>query len=385
MRSELIPLAEPNLSGREAEFLQDCIATGQVSSIGPYVSRLEAMAATAAGAAHATATASGTSGLHVALTALGVEPGDLVILPSYTFIAGANAVSHCGALPWLIDIAADDLCLDPDLLAGELARETSKESEGLIHRQTGRRVAAIMPVHAIGMPADMDPLVAVARDHGLPVVADGAAALGARYRDRLVGEMGADLTILSFNGNKTFTCGGGGMVLGDDADLIERVRHLATTARVGPGYDHDTVGFNYRMTNLEAAVGCAQLERLGTFVAAKRRIQETYTRDLTEISGVLPMPSRDGADSACWLSGVLLDKRVHPEPGTLRDRLRQRGVDCRPFWKPMHLQAPYVGVPRSGMEVVEEMWDRVLVLPCSTHLSEAQQQTVVSAVKEVLA
>ncbi len=378
----MIPLAEPNLTGNELRYLTECVESGYVSTVGRFVGRLEDLAAAAAGAPRAVATASGTAGLHVSLVALGVRPGDLVILPSYTFVASANAIAQCGAEPWLIDIAADSLTLDPEALAGELADHVERRRDGLIHRPTGRRVAAILPVHALGQPADMDPIVDLARESELPVLADGAAALGAHYRDRLLGEFGADLTVVSFNGNKTFTAGGGGMVLGDDATLTERVRHLSTTARIGPGYDHDAVGYNYRMTNLQAAVGCAQMERLGAFLAVKRRLQADYEAALADVPGLSPLPCPDGRDSACWLSALVLDPEVDAD--AVRAGLQARGIDSRPFWRPIHQQAPYEKAPRGTMGVCEALWPRVLVLPCSTHLSTEEQRTVVEAVKEVM-
>lgn len=377
----MIPLSVPNLSGNEAAYLQACIETEFVSSMGPFVDKLEQLAAVAAGAPHAFAAASGTAGLHVALTALGVGPGDLVILPSYTFAASAASVAHSGARPWLMDVRREDLCLDPALMSRHLVEETERDADGrLVHKPTGARVAAVMPVHALGHPADMDPIVATARDYGLPVVADGAAALGALYKERLLGEMGADLTVMSMNGNKTFTAGGGGVVFCDDAEIEARIRHLATTARIGPGYDHDAVGFNYRMTNLQAAVGCAQLERLGEFIAAKRRIQETYSEALAGIDGLSPPPETAVSTSSCWLSQMLCTR----EPDRVRAGLRARGVDSRSFWKPMHLLPPYAEAPRTDMPVSESLWTEVLVLPCSTHLGAEQQQAVIEAVKEEL-
>ncbi len=378
----MIPLAEPNLSGNELSYLTECVTGGYVSSVGGFVSRLEGMTATAAGAPHAVATASGTVGLHVALVALGVQPGDLVILPSYTFIASANAIAHCCAEPWLMDIAPGSLTLNADHLAENLTTRTERRRDGLYHTPTGRRVSAVLPVHALGQPADMDPIVDLARNHGLPVVADGAAALGAHYRDRLLGEFGADLTVVSFNGNKTFTAGGGGMVLGDDARLTERVRHLSTTARTGPGYEHDAIGFNYRMTNLQAAVGCAQMERLGEFLAVKRRLQADYEAALAEIPGLSPPPCPDDRDSACWMSTLVLDPAV--DAAAVRAGLRARHIDSRPFWRPIHAQAPYQKAPRGSMAECEALWPRILVLPCSTHLSTEEQQTVIAAVKEVM-
>ena len=259
----MIPLAAPDLTGNEARYLQDCITSTYVSSIGPFVDQFESMVSAATGAEAAVATSSGTAGLHVALVAVGVRRDDLVILPSFTFIASANAIAQCGAEPWLFDVTTESWTLDPTLLRVQLERETRSEGGGRIHKSSGKRIAAIMPVHTLGLPADMDSIVQIGRDMGIPIVADAAPAIGASYKNRPMGQCGADLSVLSFNGNKTVTSGGGGAVIGDDGEALNLVRHLSSTARAGADYDHDQAGFNYRMTNLQAAVGCAQLEQIG--------------------------------------------------------------------------------------------------------------------------
>ncbi|MBF0623618.1 MAG: aminotransferase class I/II-fold pyridoxal phosphate-dependent enzyme [Magnetococcales bacterium] len=382
----MIPLAVPDLTGNEALYLQRCIDSTFVSSVGPFVDRFEALVAEAAGCAVAVATSAGTTGLHAALTALGVERGDLVILPAFTFIASPNAVAHCGAVPWLMDITPDGWTLDPRLLAETLATETERRRDGrLIHRASCRRVAALMPVYTLGTPAAMDDLVACARRLHLPVVADAAAALGARYRGRPLGELGADLTVFSFNGNKTITCGGGGAVAGNDLQLLGRVRHLTTTARVGADYDHDRVGFNYRMTNLQAAVGCAQMERLDRLVAAKRRIRERYVAAFRDLPGTAPFPLPPDSESACWFSGLLLPDSMSPVAvRALIRRLEEQGVGARPFWKPVHRQLPYRTVPRTALPVSEGIAHRVLTLPCSSGLTDVDQDRVIQAVRDCL-
>ena len=371
----MIPLAQPDLSGNEEANLRECIRTGWVSSVGPFVDRFERMVADATGSAHVTATSSGTTGLHAALLAVGTKPDDLVVIPAFTFIATANAVAHCGATPWLVDVTRESWTLDPGLLARELARHSERRGADLVHRASGRRIAAIMPVHTLGLPADMDAIVAVAREHGVPVVADAAAALGATYRGRPVCALGATLSVISFNGNKTVTAGGGGAICGDDAELCKSVRHLTSTARVGDDYDHDRVGYNYRMTNLQAAVGCAQLERLDALVERKREIDAAYRRALANLD-VEFFPTPNWAASACWFSGIVTAKaRALVAP------LRARGVGARPFWKPMHLQAPYREAPRSAMPVTDALWNSILTLPCSTNLTETEFDQVVSALK----
>lgn len=379
-----IPLAVPNLAGNEARYLQDCVDTGYVSSVGPFVRRFETMVAEATGAVDAVAVASGTVGLHLALVASGVGRDDLVVLPALTFIASANAISHCGATPWLFDVTEESWTLDPALLDRTLAAETEPRGDRLVHRATGRRVAAIMPVHTLGHPADMDALATVADRHALPILGDGAATLGATYRGRRPADWGARLTVLSFNGNKTVTAGGGGAILGRDKALLDRVRHLSTTARVGADYDHDAVGYNYRMTNLQAAVGCAQMELLGGFVAAKRRIARRYDEAFADIQGIGRFPRASWAESACWFSGLVLDPARGARASRIRETLRGNRVDARPFWKPMHLQAPYREAPRTALPVTERLWPLVLTLPCSTNLSQADQDHVIQAVRAAL-
>ena len=378
----MIPLAVPNLAGKEADYLKECIETTFVSSVGPFVTRFEEMVARASGTDHAVATSAGTTGLHAALVAVGVERDDLVVMPSFTFIATANAVAHCGATPWLFDVAAESWTIDPLLLATELATTTGRKDGRLVHKDTGRTVAAIMPVFTLGMPADMDPILAVAREHDLPVVVDAAAALGATYKGRQVANLGADLTVFSFNGNKTVTAGGGGAVAGADSALVQLVRHLSTTARVGNDYHHDRVGFNYRMTNIAAAVGCAQMERLDEFIEAKRRVQSAYNQAFGKLPGVGVFPVPAWAEGVCWLSGITLADAV--SAATLRDRLREGGVDARPFWKPIHLQPPFADSPMTRQPVTDDIWSRIVTLPCSTGVTDAEVSHVIEIVRSAL-
>jgi len=375
----MIPLAIPNLSGNEARYLQECVETEFVSTVGPFVEKLEQMVAECSGNKGAVATSAGTTGLHLALISVGVKPDDLVIMPTLTFIASANAISQCCAEPWLFDVSRESWTLDPQLLRETLKKEAYKTDSGVFNKITGKRIGAVLPVYTLGQPADMDPIVEIAHEWGLPVVADAAAALGARYHDRPVGQFGADLNVYSFNGNKTVTSGGGGAISGDDETLLTLAKHLSTTARLGPGYHHDQVGFNYRMTNIEAAVGCAQLEQLEKFVTAKRSIANRYDRELVNLQSIAHFPNPDWADSACWLSGVLLDSSETTQD--LMKNLNENGVDARPFWKPIHLQPPYKSCLRTSMAICEDIWDRVLTLPCSTNLTNEEQTKVIDLVQ----
>lgn len=388
----MIPLAVPNLTGKEKEYLDNCIDTTFVSSVGEYVNRFEEMVAEATGCHYAVATSSGTTGIHAALTAVGVRYGDLVIIPTFTFIASANAVRHCGADPWLMDINDSTWCLDPELVALELKQHCERRDEGIYYKSTNQRVAAIMPVYTLGTIPDMKAFRLIADDYNIPLVVDAACAIGATFhmddgQDVPFGSL-ADLSILSFNGNKTVTCGGGGAVVGNNEVLLNHVRHLTTTARVWPDYDFDEVGFNYRMTNIQAAVGCAQMERLDGFVDTKRRVRLFYNESLGELDskGVSFFPTTEGA--SCWFSGIVL-----PEGVTLDDakcvcaELKEKGIEARSFWKPVHLQKPYRNCPKSDVSISEGLWQRIITLPCSTNIKddelEAVSNNVINVIKEI--
>lgn len=380
----MIPLAEPNLSGNEARYLAECVASNFVSSVGPFVPRFESMVAEASGRCGAVATSSGTAALHASLVALGVSPGDLVIVPSLSFIATANAVAYCHARPAFLDVSSTSWTLDPGQLRRFIGEACESSGGTVVHRDSGARVAAVIAVHTLGHPADMDALESICAAHGLPLLADAAAALGATYGGRPAAARGT-LAAISFNGNKTVTCGGGGAIVGDDPALMRAVRHLTTTARVGRDYEHDRVGFNYRMSNLEAAVGCAQLERLDEFVARKRAIAERYDRALSGLPGVGAFPRAPWGQSACWFGGFVAGPDCPMPGGAIIDHLAGRSIGARRFWKPMHLQPPFADCPRGPLEVADGLWERVVTLPSSTHLTDVQQETVIAAVREALA
>ena len=379
----MIPLAVPNLTGNEKIYLDHCIDTTYVSSVGEYVVRLEKMAEDETGSAFAVATSAGTTGLHAALTAAGVGMGDLVILPTFTFIASANAVAHCGAIPWLMDIDST-WCMDAETVNKEIAKNCEKRDGKLIHLGTGRKVAAVMPVYTLGNIPDMERFRSLADDYEIPLVADAACAIGAEYKGSSIGSL-ADVSVLSFNGNKTITCGGGGMVVGNDERSLSRIRHLTTTARLGAEYDFDMVGFNYRMTNIQAAVGCAQMERLHEFVAAKRRIRAFYEEQLKDLQnmGVSLFPMTDG--SSCWFSGIVLPPNMNlKDTRRMTQSLKERGIESRTFWKPVHLQEPYRCAPKSGVGKAESVWERILTLPCSTNITDEELEFVAENVIEIV-
>lgn len=385
----MIPLAMPNLTGNEKKYLDNCIDTTFVSSVGEYVTKFEEMIATATGSTYAVATSSGTTGIHAALTAVGVKHGDLVIIPSFTFIASANAVRHCGADPWLMDINPTTWCLDPELVASGIQEHCEKREDSLYHSESGKRVAALMPVYTLGNMPNMERFRAIADEYEIPLIVDAACAIGATYhtsdgKDVQFGPL-ADLSILSFNGNKTITCGGGGAVVGCDENLLNHVRHLTTTARVWPDYDFDEVGFNYRMTNIQAAVGVAQMERLDQFIETKRSVRSYYEEHLHELTNknITFFPTTVG--SSCWFSGiVLLEGSELNDAKAICAKLKEEGMEARSFWKPVHLQVPYKDCPKSKLDVAEGLWQRIITLPCSTNITEEQLNKVAEAVKAAI-
>ncbi len=376
----MIPLAVPNLTGNEKKYLDHCIETTFVSSVGEYVNQFETAVAEETGCDHAVATSSGTTGLHAALTAVGVKHGELVIIPSFTFIATANAVAHCGAMPWIMDISLSDWCLDPDVVEREIINNCIVKGDDLIHVSTGKRVAALMPVYTLGNIPQMDHFREIADKYNVPLVADAACAIGATYKGHKFGDL-ADLSVLSFNGNKTITCGGGGAVAGNDEKLLSLVRHLTTTARVGREYDFDMVGFNYRMTNVNAAIGCAQMERLNEFIEKKRFIRQFYNDELKNMD-VECFAMTEG--SSCWFSGFVLKEpdgidRVR----IIVEKLKEAGIEGRTFWKPIHLQQIYKDCIRSSVVNSDSIWGRIITLPCSTGISEEELKETLDAVKRI--
>lgn len=391
--STMIPLAVPNLLGREDDYLQDCIRTTFVSSVGPFVDRFAAQISAESGAADSAVLCSGTVALQMALEGLGIGAGDIVLCPSLSFIATANAIHHSGASPWFIDCSVTDWTLDLDLMRDEIERETDLLPGGSrIHRATGRRLRAIMPVMIMGANLDFVRLTALAEDYGLQVVVDAAAAIGARAAGGLrLCETGVDAVCYSFNGNKTVTCGGGGAVASANAGLIARIRHLTTTGRVGRDYDHDVAGYNFRMTNVQAAIGVAQMERLEEFLSSKARIAGAYADLAAGHAGLEPFPAPGaaaaGARDTYWFSGFYLSdptlaaEQVAAISADFRAHMVAAGVDLRAFWKPLHLQPPHAGAPRSRMEVTEALWQRIYALPCSTHLPDADLDQVLAAAR----
>lgn len=373
-----IPLAEPTLAGRERQYLEECVRTGWVSSGGPFVARFEQRVAESAAARHGIAAVNGTAALHLSLLATGIQPDDEVLVPALTFIASANAVSYCGAHPVFVDVSPDTWTLDPEKVSEFLERECEWRPGGLINRASGRRIRALLPVHVLGHPADCDPLIDAARRHDLRVVEDVCEALGASYKNRPVGCLG-DVAAFSFNGNKIVTAGGAGVVVTDDDRLAERVRHLSTQARTSPTeYFHDEIGFNYRLTNVCAAVGLAQMEQLPDFLANKDRITARYREAFRDLPGVTCMPSAPWARSSNWLFTIRLGGTA--AAGGLVERLHASAVEARRLWCPLHLLPVYRKAQAYRVEVAEAVYADAVSLPSSVGLTAEDQERVIDCV-----
>jgi perosamine synthetase len=362
-----IPVAEPDLAGRELEYVAECIASGWISSQGEYVRRFEAGFAELSGVEHALATSSGTTALHLALAALGVGPGDEVIVPDLTFIATANAVSYCGASVVLVDVDPLTWTMAPAAVEAALTPRTK----------------AIVPVHLYGHPADMDPLRSLADRSGVFVVEDCAEALGARYRSRRVGSL-STLACFSFYGNKTLTTGEGGMLVGRDAALMERARMLRDHGMSKERrYYHSEIGFNYRLTNLQAAVGVAQLERIESIFARKAQIDRRYRDRLAGVAGLTLPPRAAWADPVCWLFTLLVDERASRRSrDELLAHLEAKQIGCRSVFHPLHEQPPY---RRAGAFPVSERLSRTgLSLPSALTLADSAIDYVCEAIRDFL-
>jgi len=375
-----IPLSVPSLDAREWEYVKECLDSGWVSSAGPFVDRFERELSARLGGGAAVATVTGTAALHVALLVAGVQSGDEVVVSTLSFIAPANAVRYAGAVPVFVDAEPSYWQMDPAALRTFLEEECETAGGALRNRRTGRRVSAVLPVHVLGHPVDMDPVLDAARRFGLAVVEDATESLGARYKGRPVGRLG-DVACFSFNGNKVVTSGGGGMIVTDRADWARRARYLTTQAKDDPvEYVHRETGFNYRLTNLQAALGCAQLERLDAKIAAKRRIAATYAQAFAERPGLTGMKTAAWAESIAWLYTVLVGDEAGTDRRSLLAALQAQGVQTRPLWQPLHRSPAFADLPRRPCPVAERIHSAALSLPSSVGLTETDQERVIDAV-----
>jgi perosamine synthetase len=376
-----IPLAVPTLGGREWEFVKEALDTNWVSPVGPFVDRFEQEVAERLGSPYAVAVASGTAAIHLALLLAGVRPGDEVVMPTLTFAAPAFAATYVGASPVLVDVEPEHWQIDVAGVAEFLERECRPDGHAILNRRTGRRIAALLPVHALGHPVDIDPLLELASRYEIPVVEDAAEAMGALYRGVAPGTFGL-LGCLSFNGNKVMTTGGGGMILTADSELAERAVYLSTQAKDDPiEYVHGEVGFNYRLSNVLAAIGCGQLEALDRNVDARRRHAAAYEEAFRDVPGIGTLREASWARCAYWLYTIRIDP-VHfgIDRRELHRRLAAQGIQTRPLWQPLHVSRPFSGAQAFDRGVASAIHEQALSLPSSSSLTEDEQSRVIEAV-----
>jgi perosamine synthetase len=374
IKDKAIPLSVPVLRGNEWKYVKECLDTSWVSYVGPFVERFEKELATIADAKFCVATASGTAALHVALILAGIRSDDEVVMPGITFVAPANALRYCGAWPALIDISASDWQVDVNQMANFLARGCSTRNGTLYNKSTGRRVAALMAVHLLGGMSDLDAIAELATRYELPLIEDAAECLGATYKERPIGapcpayKGPMRFVVTSFNGNKIVTTGGGGAIFCDDATIASHAKHLTTTAKADKiEFIHDEVGYNYRLTNICAALGVAQLEVLSEYVGIKRLIAKRYATLLSDCDAIQPHPEPAACQSTFWMYTV----RLNCESRELIGRLIRKGIMARPVWVPLHRLAAFAdNVHAEGKSVGEDLYARAVSLPCSVNLGD---------------
>jgi len=366
---EQVSLHEPCFGGRENDYLRECIDSGWVSSVGTFVDRFEQMLADYTGVRRAIAVVNGTAALHCCLRLIGVRQDDEVLVPALTFVATANAVAYCGAVPHFIDSSDATLGLDPGKLGDHLKEIATVTADGCRNNRTGRRISAVIPMHTFGHPVDMDPLVDVCKRYRLELVEDAAESLGSFYKDRHTGSWGR-VSALSFNGNKILTTGGGGAILTNDTALADRAKHLTTTARTQHPWEisHDAVGFNYRLPNLNAALGCAQMEQLPGFVANKRSLAERYRQAFQGMAGIRLFTEPAFAKSNYWLNVLLLEKENAFERDRILELTRTSGMMTRPAWNLMPTLPMYKECPRMDLSTAESIASRLINIPSSAFL-----------------
>ena len=366
---ESSPLHEPVFAGNEWQYLKECIDTGNVASQGRFLEIFEDQIQAVTGAGHVVAVASGTAALHIALKLADVGEGDEVLVPALTFVATANAVTYCGAVPHFVECEDRTLGIDAELLKYHLVNNTEMRDGRCINRHTGRVIKALVPVHVFGHPADLDGLCDLARDFCISVVEDAAEGLGSLFRGRHLGTFGL-VGVLSFNGNKIITTGNGGAILTDCATIADQARHIATTAKVAHRweYKHDQIGYNYRLPNMNAALGCAQIEQLPELVKAKRNLYEKYLAAFQQVDEVELLAEPSKAKSNYWLQAIRLRNGSAKDFNKILEVGNDLGYQLRPIWTPLHQLIAFSECPRASLSTAENLGQSIINLPSTPHL-----------------
>ncbi len=364
-----VPLHEPRFVGNEWLYLKECLDSTFVSSVGKFVDRFEADLAVFTGAKHVVAVVNGTAALHIALKLAGVKVDDEVLIPALTFVATANAVTYCGATPHFVDSETHTFGVDSEKLRDYLTSHTEQHSGQCFNRATGRVIRALLPMHTFGHPVDLDGLMAVARDFNLALVEDAAESLGSYYHGQHTGTFG-QMGTLSFNGNKTITTGGGGAILTNDPELARHAKHLTTTAKLPHAweYQHDEIGYNYRLPNLNAALGCAQLEQLPDMLTSKRELFQRYQAAFATVPGVKLMREPEQCRSNYWLQTLVLDSELADQRRKVLQATNDAGFMTRPVWALMHELTPFKNCPHMDLACAQSLSQRLINIPSSPGL-----------------
>jgi perosamine synthetase len=373
IEQERVVLHEPYFGGNEWKYVKECLDTGWVSSVGKYVDQFEQKLAEYTGVKRAVAVVNGTAALHIALILAGVIRDDEVIVPTLTFVATTNAIMYCGAVPHFADSEERTLGLDPYKLERYLQEITEIRQDGCFNKKTGRRIKAVVPMHTFGHPVDLDYLVEVCQKFKLELIEDAAESLGSFYKGRHTGNWGK-LSTLSFNGNKTITTGGGGAILTNDEELGKMAKHMTTTAKLPHKWDfyHDQIGFNYRMPNINAALGCAQLEQLPDFLSRKRVLAEGYMECFSAMSGMKIFHEPSFAKSNYWLNILLLENDHKQYRDVILEATNSAGIMTRPAWILMHKLPIFASCPHMDVAVAENIEARLINIPSSVKLSKSE-------------
>lgn len=377
---KFIPLSVPNMAGNEWKYVKDCLDTGWISSVGAYVTQFENMVAAFAGAKYGVAAVNGTSALHISLLLSGVKQNDYVILPNLTFVASANSIKYLGAEPILIDADPDMWQMDLDLLEEFLEKETDTAGDSLIYKKDGRRIAAIMPVHILGNMCDMDRFLAIVKKYPLPIVEDATEALGTTYKGISAGNF-SPLACFSFNGNKIISTGGGGVIVTNDEALAKQAKHLTTTAKASADeYYHDEVGYNYRLVNVLAAIGVAQMELLPSFIKRKKEIVDFYKKELTGVADIRFQKELPEVNANGWLFTIQTEQQQQ-----LLDYLNENKILSRRFWMPMNKLPMYNEcIYINNKDNSDYIYNTCLSIPSSTSITDEELAIVVKEIRDAI-
>ncbi|MEP7373408.1 MAG: LegC family aminotransferase [Chitinophagaceae bacterium] len=375
----MLLLSGPNIAGNEWKYVKECLDTGWVSSVGAFVTQFENMVAEFAGCKYGVATSNGTAALQIALQLAGVQRNDYVIVPNVTFIASINSIKYTGADPVLIDVDTETWQMDLDILEEFLKNETTEKNGELVYRKDGRTIRCIMPVHVLGNICDMDRLVKLAERYKLKMVEDSTESLGSYYKGKHTGGFGL-MGCFSFNGNKIITTGGGGVIVTDDEELAKKAKHLTTQAKSDPfEYVHDEIGYNFRLVNVLAAMGVAQMELLPSFIKRKKEIDALYKKELEGTGDIRFQKVEAGVDANCWLFTIMTEKQKE-----VLTVLNDNKMQSRPFWVPMNkLKMFKDDVYYNNNDKSDYIYQRCLSIPCSTYITDDEVKAVAEKIRSV--